>query len=173
MTAASSLPLRPKTATAGICWDHRLVPLRRAGTLKERQHEGRMIRCGRARAPIVGRGARQTKGDEISGLDVDGGKGLVKHGSRYYQRKIRQSESCACNSPTIGHNEHMSKTYKAILTGNGSEQTFDNLEDLQAWASKATITFGCDLDIEVVEMVEKRFSVKADWLTGEVKEVAV
>jgi hypothetical protein len=26
MTAASTLPLRPNTATAGICWDHRLVP---------------------------------------------------------------------------------------------------------------------------------------------------
>lgn len=66
----------------------------------------------------------------------------------------------------------MSKTYKAIIKGNGSEKAFDSLEEINEWASRATITFGCDLDIEVVEVVEKRFCIKADWLTGEVKEVA-
>lgn len=66
----------------------------------------------------------------------------------------------------------MSKTYKAILKGNGSEQTFNSMDELNEWASKATIIFGCNLDIEVVEVSEKRFSIKADWLTGEVKEVA-
>lgn len=65
----------------------------------------------------------------------------------------------------------MSK-YKAIIKANGSERLFDTIEELNEWASKATIIFGCDLDIEVVEVVEKRFSIKADWLTGEVKEVA-
>jgi hypothetical protein len=66
----------------------------------------------------------------------------------------------------------MSTTYKAILKGNGSEQTFDSMDALNEWASKATIIFGCDLDIEVVEVAEKRFSIRADWKTGEVKEVA-
>lgn len=104
MTAALPLPLRHWCRSAGICSDHRLVPLRWFGVLKERQHEGRVIRGGRARTPIVGRGARQAEGDEIGGLDRDGGKRLVKHGSTYHQRKIRQSERCSCNSPTIGHN---------------------------------------------------------------------
>ena len=66
----------------------------------------------------------------------------------------------------------MSKTYKAILKGNGSEQTFNCIEALNEWASKATIIFGCDLDIEVVEVIEKRFDIKADWLTGEVRGVS-
>ena len=109
MTAVLPLPLRLNAAPAGICSDHRLVPLRWFGVLKERQHEGRVIGCGRARAPIVGRGSRQAESDKIGGLDGDGGKGLVKHGSLYHQRNIRQSESCTCNIPTIGHNNSMSE----------------------------------------------------------------
>lgn len=65
----------------------------------------------------------------------------------------------------------MSK-FKAILKGNGSEYQFDTMDELHAWASRATITFGCDLEIEVVEVIEKKTTFKADWLTGEVKEVA-
>ena len=64
------------------------------------------------------------------------------------------------------------KKYKATIKANGSERQFDTIEELNKWASRTTITFGCNLDIEVVEVIEKRFSIKADWLTGEVKEVA-
>ena len=113
MTAASTLLLRPNTATAGICWDHRLVPLRRYGALKERQHEGRMIRRGRSRAPVIGRRARQAKGDEIGWANGQGCKRIMKHGSPYHQRNIRQSESYACNSPTIGHNNSMNTEISA------------------------------------------------------------
>ena len=91
----------------------------------------------------------------------------VAHENKSAIPKIELAHSRQCR-----HNAPMSKTYKAIIKGNGSEKTFDSIEEINEWASRATITFGCDLDIEVVEVVEKRYSIKADWLTGEVKEVA-
>ena len=122
--------------------------------------------------PVVGRasGAVQSR-DDLGGGIV--GKLFSKCHGRSVARenksampKIEVAKNRQCR-----HNEHMSK-YKAILKCNGSENQFDTIEEINEWASRATITFGCDLDIEVVEVVEKRFSLKADWLTGEVKEVA-
>lgn len=108
MPAPRSTPL-PASAFSGA-WHQRFVPLLRFGALQKRQHEGRVIRRGRSRAPIIGGRARQTERNQISRANGHGGKGLVKHGALYHQRKIRQSERFTCSNPTIGHNSGMNTT---------------------------------------------------------------
>lgn len=123
--------------------------------------------------PVVGGATRAVQGRNDFGGCVIGKLVSECHGqSVAHEKKSAMPKIELASSRQCRHNTPMSKTYKAILKGNGSEQTFDSIETLNEWASKATLIFGCDLDIEVVEVVEKRFSIKADWLTGEVKEVA-
>lgn len=122
--------------------------------------------------PVVSGAARavQSRNDFGGGVVVKllgkGHDGSVAEENKSAMPKIELAQSRHCR-----HIQRMSK-FKAIIKATGNEKPFDTLEELHEWAAHATIVFGCDLDIEVVEVVEKRFSLKAEWLTGEVKEVA-
>lgn len=177
MTAASTLPFRPNARSAGICSDHRLVPLRWSGALHVRQQDGLQIHSGPAHAskPVVSRAARDAW---KCSHDIGGGKGgklLVKgHGSnRSTQTKIRNAENRACKSPQCGHNSSTmkSKYYRVTVQESGEQKLFDTKAEIKAWASKATITLQCDLTLSVLEVVEKETQFNADYATGEVEEV--
>lgn len=176
MTAASTLSLRPNARSAGICWDHRLVPLRWFGALKKRQPMRLLPRWRFAPAvlPIVSRAARTIQG----GDDVGGGvvEKLVReaHGrsvthenkSAMPKIELAKNRQCRHNSSTM-----KSKYYRVICKENGEEKLFDSKKEIKQWASKATITLGCDLTLEVFEIIEKETQMNASWATGEVEEV--
>ena len=110
MTATSTLPLRPNTATAGICWDHRLV-LGAFGAPKMRQRYGLQIRdrLPNSRQPIISRAARDAGkcGYEIGGSEARKLFSECHHADSTIQRKIRNAENKACKSPQCGHNGSM------------------------------------------------------------------
>jgi hypothetical protein len=113
MTVASTLPLRPNAAPAGICWDHRLVPLRWSGALKERQPMCLLPRWRLSPAilPIVSRASRTVQGGDDVGGGVVGklfrechGR-TVAHENKSAMPKIElaQSRHCRHNSSTMKH----------------------------------------------------------------------
>ena len=114
MTAALPLPLRPNARPAGICSDHRLVPLRWFGVLKMRQRHGLQIgyRLSNARQPIIGRAA----GDAWKcGYKIGGGEAgkLFSECHRLDSKpqiKIRNAENGACTCPHCGHNSSVMST---------------------------------------------------------------
>lgn len=82
-------------------------------------------------------------------------------------------ESCSCNSPTIGYysSTMKNKYYRVVCKENGQEKLFDSKKEIKQWASKATITLGGDLTLEVFEIIEKETQMNASYETGEVEEV--
>lgn len=117
MTATSTLPLRPNTATAGICWDHRLV-LGAFGAPKMRQRYGLQIRdrLPNSRQPIIRRAARDAGkcGYEIGGSEARKLFSECHHADSTIQRKIRNAENKACKSPQCGHNYTTMNTYTLL-----------------------------------------------------------
>jgi len=117
MTADSTLPLRPNTATAGICWDHRLV--RGAfGALEMRQRYGLQIRdrLTSARNPVVSRAARNAWecGNKIGGSEAGKLFSECHHRHSKSQIKIRNAENRACKCPQCGHNNSTMNTYTLL-----------------------------------------------------------
>lgn len=113
MTAASTLPLRPNTATAGICWDHRLV-LGAFGAPKMRQRHGLQVgdRLPHSRQPIISRAARDTWkcGCEIRSSEAGKLFRECHHLDPTPQRKIRNAENPPCSCPHCGHNKRVMST---------------------------------------------------------------
>jgi hypothetical protein len=64
-----------------------------------------------------------------------------------------------------------SKYYRVVCKENGQEKLFDSKKGIKQWASKATITLGRNLTLEVFEIIEKETQMNASWETGEVEEV--
>jgi len=63
------------------------------------------------------------------------------------------------------------KYYRVVCKENGQEKLFDSKKEIKQWASKATITLGGDLTLEVFEIIEKETQMNASYETGEVEEV--
>ena len=110
MTAVSTLPLRPNTATAGICWDHRLV-LGAFGAPKMRQRHGLQVsdRLTHSRQPIISSAARDTWkcGCEVGGSEAGKLFSECHHRHSTSQRKIRNAENSRCKCPQCGHSRGM------------------------------------------------------------------
>jgi len=126
MTAASTLPLRPNARPAGICWDHRLVPLRWSGSLKKRQpmHLLPRWRLAPTVQPIISGATRTAEsGDDLRGSEA--GKGLLEaHGSKHSpKRKIGNAENSSCNSRQCRHNPpmHTNSTGRFTMTPDASD----------------------------------------------------
>jgi hypothetical protein len=79
---------------------------------------------------------------------------------------LAKNRHCRYNSSTM-----KSKYYRVVCKENGQEKLFDSKKEIKQWASKATITLGCDLTLEVFEIIEKETQMNASWETGEVEEV--
>ena len=110
MTAASTLPLRPNAATAGICWDHRLV-LGAFGAPKMRQRYGLQVgdRLPNSRQPIISRAARDAWkcGCKIGGGEAGKLFGECHHSDSKPQGKIRNAENKRCKCPHCGPSKSM------------------------------------------------------------------
>lgn len=92
----------------------------------------------------------------------------VAHENKSAMPKIilAPSRHCRHSSSTME-----SKYYRVVCKENGQEKLFDSKKEIKQWASKATITLGCDLTLEVFEIIEKETQMNASWETGEVEEV--
>ena len=113
MTAASTLPLRPNAASAGICWDHRLV-LGAFGAPKMRQRHGLQVsdRLTHSRQPIICRAAWDAWkcGCEVGGSEAGQLFSECHYRHSTSQRKIRNAENIPCACPQCGHNKRIMST---------------------------------------------------------------
>lgn len=135
MTAASTLPLCPSARSAGICWDHRLVPLRWSGTLKQRQPVRLLPRWRLAPTikPVVGGATRTAKGGDDLRCCVDGKGLLERHNSNHSRkRNVGNAENNSCNRRQCRHNEDMKE--KKFRTKKAAEEAADEIMD-NGWAA--------------------------------------
>lgn len=123
------------------------------------------IVCG---APWAAQGRDDLSGSVVGKLFGECHGRSLAHENKSAMPKIELAKNrhCRHNSSTM-----KSKYYRVVCKENGQEKLFDSKKEIKQWASKATITLGCDLTIEVFEIIEKETQMNASWETGEVEEV--
>lgn len=124
--------------------------------------------------PVVGRASRAIQGGDDVGGGVVGKLLIESHDARVaHKNKSAMPKIELANNRHCRHNNSTmkSKYYRVVCKENGQEKLFDSKKEIKLWASKATITFGCDLTLEVFEIIEKETQMNASWETGEVEEV--